>query len=544
MKLKKATALLLAGVMTFSLAGCGGQNTSGDSSGDTASASSEAAGTEAVEESPAASDTAAADSGEVPTLTMFIDETWWPYDTWEGAIPGEFENRLGVNIEVIRAADNNQLSLMVASGDMPDIICSYRYQYLADSQVCYPLNELQEQYPEVDFEVDPVYQFVNQAADGNFYTIGCGFSPSYEYDEWPEILTEGSGFMYRQDIADELGLEFNTLEDLDAAFEAVHQAYPDMITLSFNSSHKFNWLLQQMGLKGNSYYEAEDGTLQWWLRQDGLLDYYKKVNEWYRKGYLTAENFAYQSEDDTKEICVGGQVFANFGYDNHADNYNTAIAANGDDFSFSLVTNELGENATAFDTTSGGGRGLYITRSCQNVEAAYRTLAYAYSDEGMKLLLWGIEGEDYTLNDEGYPTFNYDFQGDNSVLQPRGLKYWGWISHNGIVTSIAEATSESQTAEDRKNLTAHVNRNPVIGMIRFEVDSDEANIDAKLSEMVSNQQTNIFMAESEEACEEAFNTMIEQAEQIGMSTLEEYGNASYPELKAQYDELIAAHAAE
>lgn len=349
--------------------------------------------------------------------------------------------------------------------------------------------------------------------------------------------------MYRQDIADELGLEFNTLEDLDAAFEAVHQAYPDMITLSFNSSHKFNWLLQQMGLKGNSYYEAEDGTLQWWLRQDGLLDYYKKVNEWYRKGYLTAENFAYQSEDDTKEICVGGQVFANFGYDNHADNYNTAIAANGDDFSFSLVTNELGENATAFDTTSGV-RGLYITRSCQNVEAAYRTLAYAYSDEGMKLLLWGIEGEDYTLNDEGYPTFNYDFQGDNSVLQPRGLKYWGWISHNGIVTSIAEATSESQTAEDRKNLTAHVNRNPVIGMIRFEVDSDEANIDARLSEMVSNQQTNIFMAESEEACEEAFNTMIEQAEQIGMSTLEEYGNASYPELKAQYDELIAAHAAE
>ena len=53
-----------------------------------------------------------------------------------------------------------------------------------------------------------------------------------------------------------------------------------------------------------------------------LLDYYKKVNEWYRKGYVTAENFAYQSEDDTKEICVGGTVFANFGYDNHADNYN------------------------------------------------------------------------------------------------------------------------------------------------------------------------------------------------------------------------------
>ena len=57
---------------------------------------------------------------------------------------------------------------------------------------------------------------------------------------------------------------------------------------------------------------------------------------------------------------------------------------------------------------------------------------------------------------------------------------------------------------------------------------------------MKNQNTNIFMAESEEACEEAFHAMIQQAEQIGMKTLEDYGNASYPELKAQYDELIAA----
>ena len=79
---------------------------------------------------------------EVPTLTLFVDETWWPYDTWEGAIPEEFARRVGVNIEVTRAADGNQLALMVSSGDMPDLICSYRYQYLADENVCYALDEL------------------------------------------------------------------------------------------------------------------------------------------------------------------------------------------------------------------------------------------------------------------------------------------------------------------------------------------------------------------------------------------------------------------
>ena len=105
--------------------------------------------------------------------------------------------------------------------------------------------------------------------------------------------------------------------------------------------------MQQIGLKNGGYYEASDGRLKWWLRQDGILDYYKKVNERYRKGYLSAENFAYQSEDETKEICVGGKVFANFGYDNHADNYNTAIKANGDDYAFSLVTTELSDNCVA-----------------------------------------------------------------------------------------------------------------------------------------------------------------------------------------------------
>lgn len=476
---------------------------------------------------------------EIPTLTLFVDETWWPYEKWEGAIPEEFEKRLGVNIEVTRSADDNQLALMVSSGEMPDLICSYRYQYLADPNVCYPLNELQEEYPDIEFAPDDAYKFVNQTSDGNFYTIGCGYAPAYEYAKWDKIQAEGPGFMYRQDIAVELGLEFNTLEDLDTAFAKVHEAYPDMTVISFNCIHQFNWLMEQMGLKSGSYCEDEDGNLEWYLRQNGLLDFYKKVNEWYRLGYIASENFAYQSEDETMEACVSGNVFANFGYDNHADNYNTAIAANGDDFSFTLAPGALSENCAVYDTSSGSGRGLYITKSCKNVEAAYKMLAYAYSDEGMKLLMWGIEGEDYTLDEDGYPIFNYNFQGDNSVLQPRGLKYWGWLCHNGIVTGIAEANSDSQTARARTSMAEYIVRNPVMGMIRFETDSDEAVISAKLDEMVNNQKTNIYMSDSEEDCEEEFNKMISQAEDIGMSKLEEYGNVTYSELKAQYDELIA-----
>jgi putative aldouronate transport system substrate-binding protein len=90
------------------------------------------------------------------TLTLFVDESWWPYDTWEGAIPEQFSLNANVNIEVIRAVDDNQLPLMVASGNMPDLVCSYRYQYMANPDTSYALDELMTQYPDVNFDAHAV----------------------------------------------------------------------------------------------------------------------------------------------------------------------------------------------------------------------------------------------------------------------------------------------------------------------------------------------------------------------------------------------------
>ena len=225
-----------------------------------------------------------------------------------------------------------------------------------------------------------------------------------------------------------------------------------------------------------------------------------------------------------------------FGYDNHCDNYNVAAENAGVDFRFTQVTDVISDTAAKFNNGAGG-RGLYITKSCKNVEKAFEVLAYAYGDEGMKLLMWGIEGEDYTLTEDGYPQFNYNFQGDNSVLQPRGLKYWGWLVHNAIVTSIADATSDSDTAKARAAITPYLVQNPVIGLIRTETDSDEAVIQAKLGDMISNEQINILMAETEEDCVAAYQTMLEKADQIGMAKLVEYGNQTYMELKPQYDAI-------
>lgn len=83
-------------------------------------------------------------AGDPVKLTMFVDETWWPFTSWKGAIPEKFNKIMNVEIEAVRAADDQQLTLMVSSGDMTDLVCSWRYMYMADSNVSYALDELHE----------------------------------------------------------------------------------------------------------------------------------------------------------------------------------------------------------------------------------------------------------------------------------------------------------------------------------------------------------------------------------------------------------------
>ena len=86
-------------------------------------------------------------------------------------------------------------------------------------------------------------------------------------------------------------------------------------------------------------------------------------------------------------------------------------------------------------------------------------------------------------------------------------------------------------------MTPYVKLNPAIGLIRFETDSDEAVIQAKLNDMISAEEINILMAETEEACEAAYAAMLAKAEQIGVEALCASANERYADLKAKYDEV-------
>ena len=195
MKFRRATAIVLSLAMAFSLTACGGT----EKAQGTASAESS--------ESQASGEVQEKAEENIPTLTLFVDETWWPYDKWEGAVPEEFERRLGVKVEVTRAADDNQLALMVASGDMPDIIpFSMPAQVVAQKADtwAYALQDLADNY-------DPYFYKVASAQTLSWFAMDDGKTYGYpDYSNTQEDYDSGeiyakTAFVIRNDVYEALG---------------------------------------------------------------------------------------------------------------------------------------------------------------------------------------------------------------------------------------------------------------------------------------------------------------------------------------------------
>ena len=76
------------------------------------------------------------------TLDLYLDFTWYPVDSWTGIIPETLTENGGVYFDVTRSADDSQLGLMIASGELPDVIYTDKeIDRLCDSNLCYSYNE-------------------------------------------------------------------------------------------------------------------------------------------------------------------------------------------------------------------------------------------------------------------------------------------------------------------------------------------------------------------------------------------------------------------
>lgn len=156
-------------------------------------------------------------------------------------------------------------------------------------------------------------------------------------------------------------------------------------------------------------------------------------------------------------------------------------------------------------------------------------LQYLATDEGKKLTMFGIEGEHWTWNEEGYPNLKYD-PNNGQFVESNGIKWW-YLYNDGITEglwSYVPGTMTTQSLMEIKKITKY---KPELGLIQAGPDSKERTMRTKIDEMIKNEKVKVYLAKSEEEAMANYENMVKNAEQLGLQKLVEWANETYQKRK-------------
>jgi len=335
----------------------------------------------------------------------------------------ELEKRTGVHIEFQHPAvgsEKEQFNLMIASGDLPDMI-EYNFigypggpeKALADG-VLIELNDVIEQHaPNLKKYLDEHPEMKKQVVtdSGKMYvfpSIGIGNHGVQ------------SGLMIRKDWLDELGLDVprtidqwtETLRRFKAEKSA---AAPFTITLASLNLQQFNGAF---GV-GTDFY-LDNGAVKFGPMEPGYKQYLQLLNAWYKEGLLDPD-FATQDGAGFDAKIINEQSGAFYAYiGGGMGKYLPALTAKDPKKNLVAVPypvlNEGDEPhfiTTPYEYRGTGSVG--ITSANKNVAETAKWLDYYFSEEGHILKSFGVEGVTFNY-DNGYPKYS-----DLIMKNPDGL---------------------------------------------------------------------------------------------------------------------------
>jgi ABC-type glycerol-3-phosphate transport system substrate-binding protein len=214
--------------------------------------------------------------------------------------------------------------------------------------------------------------------------------------------------VYRQDIADALSLDMsavNSPEDITAVLEAVKAAYPDMIPMAAVNTGNIGLGLtvSDVDYLTDNYYSPkgvlmnDELTVVDFYASDAFKGLCDLARTWYEKDLVMKD--AATTSSTAAELMSSGNYFcylASYSYP-EAD---TAASLEAQCGGFDLGAKIVG--SAFLDTTSINALTWCVSSTSAVPEAALKFLNLTFTDEDVcNLLIYGLEGRDYVMNDDG-----------------------------------------------------------------------------------------------------------------------------------------------
>ncbi len=448
MQKKRFISMLLAGALTISLAACGNSSNGGEGNGNTPNTSGKA-----VEAEPKGTEDSAGKSvtywidpemGGITNASTFDDAPCWQ----------AIQENTGIDVVWEHPASGQsqeQFNLIVASSELPDIMYySWGTAYpggpdaaIADGKI-YALNDYIKEYaPNLTayLERHPDMEKAITTDEGNIYCFpGIYTSTSDSSDVWQTAIDREPfyepfiGLVIRKDWLDDLGLDipvtlddwYNTLkafrDEKGAKYPLSYMNMFGCMAQSFATAFDITLPVTAMG-GATAFGIREDGTIQYGPAQEGYRGYLEFMNKLYSEGLLDPD-FIVQDRTTLQSKVVNGEVGAWIEMmPAGLGTLRTQVLAEDPEASFYPVgvANPVREEEQKLYYFQANypyvNSGAAITTSCKDIEMAVKLLDYCWSEEGERLVNWGIEGESYEMVD-GWPQFTDQIIHNDLGLSP------------------------------------------------------------------------------------------------------------------------------
>lgn len=500
MKFRKLCALLLTAAMVLSAAGCGAKETTAEKEPASSEASADAGKEgETAESNAQAGNSAGAASGDYGGLAPMEDAddpiTYTVFVRDPGVAPADdnpvikkIQELTGVTLEFeFLVGDLDQkLGVMIAGGDYPDVIfAGDSATKLMDAGAFIPLEEEIPKYPNLNARYGQVMDYLKQE-DGHMYNMEMyGYFNSDVVEEAP-VYECGIGFYIQKAVLEEAGYpEVRTVDEYFKLIEdymAKHPEIDGVKTTGFEilADGWRNWALinpvqnlMGAGNDGAIFVDPETYETSFFHINDTSHEFYKKLNEEYKKGVINADTFTQDYDQYIAKLTTGTVL----GFYDQNWNFGTAqdlLKADGkyDRTYVAVPVTSPGVPDGYIDKSSGiptGTNGVGITINCENPERLLRFFDWILQREVQDYLQWGEEGTDWIYTEDGGKALTderravvYDTARKRDetgfVLWNYCPKWQGIYTEDGMPTGTAESADEylaSQSDYDKSFLEGY-----------------------------------------------------------------------------------------
>ncbi len=223
----------------------------------------------------------------------------------------------------------------------------------------------------------------------------------------PNVRNQGDAIMLQMDskIAEEYGVTPGddwSLDDVDTFLAWCKENYPDrygIVPQGNTMMSNAGWTYDGLGdidLVGVIGIDGEDTTVHSLYEDDGFLDLTSHTDYWYQQGYMMAD--ALSNTETGSAMIANGKAVSCMNNGQYLKEDVKGLTANG-------LTSVFICPAFA-STTTITGLCWGINANSKNPEKAFEMMELLYYDKDVAtLLLNGIEGQNYVVNEDGTASF-------------------------------------------------------------------------------------------------------------------------------------------